>query len=169
MAGWIYYLWQCVHGKGVHPWGILSPVPSFLPIMKFSFFHPLYIISLEISILRFLLVLSVTPFPISRVYGRLVKSTCCRCLSVTRSLPFPISALNHFMACDSTCMNTEVWQDIPAPLFLRRVIGSNVVAANWQSLQWETSRTVLAVWLFECLWRLHPFLLFPCISFSIIC
>jgi len=44
MAGWMYYLWQCVHGKGVHPWGKLPPVPSFLPIKKFSFFFlsPLY-------------------------------------------------------------------------------------------------------------------------------
>jgi len=57
----MYYLWQCVHGKGVRPWGKLSPVPSFLPIKKFSFFHPPCIISQAISI-RFLLVLSVPLF-----------------------------------------------------------------------------------------------------------
>jgi len=57
-------------------------------------------------------------------------------LSVTRSLPLPISASNHCVVCDSTGMNTGTWQGIPAPFLLRRVIESNMVAANWQSLRW---------------------------------
>jgi hypothetical protein len=103
MAGLTYYLLQFALGKGVHPWGELFPGPSVLPI-KFSLFfpNPLCIISLTISILRFLLELSVPHILLfSGIYiHKAAKAGLCSrhavclsvCLSVTRLLaPLPLS------------------------------------------------------------------------------